>query len=77
MSKVPNIKQQDILSAQDLFKNIVPLAPNAAIQNTVPQPPPPQKSVPAFLNKLYSMVNDPTTNYLICWSEDGKSFFVN
>lgn len=23
------------------------------------------------------MVNDPTTNYLICWSEDGKSFFVN
>ncbi|KAI8985277.1 hypothetical protein BDB01DRAFT_721902 [Pilobolus umbonatus] len=36
-----------------------------------------QRSVPAFLNKLYSMVNDPTTNELICWSEDGTSFFVN
>ncbi|SSD61291.1 uncharacterized protein SCODWIG_03052 [Saccharomycodes ludwigii] len=35
------------------------------------------KSRPAFVNKLWSMVNDPKTDYLISWSEDGKSFFVH
>ncbi|KAI5478632.1 heat shock transcription factor [Pseudohyphozyma bogoriensis] len=34
------------------------------------------KSVPAFLNKLYSMVNDASTDELIRWSDDGDSFFV-
>ncbi|KAL8278580.1 hypothetical protein RQP46_009072 [Phenoliferia psychrophenolica] len=34
------------------------------------------RSVPAFLNKLYSMVNDPDTNHLIRWSDDGDSFYV-
>ncbi|KAI9209701.1 uncharacterized protein BJ171DRAFT_418076 [Polychytrium aggregatum] len=34
------------------------------------------KSVPAFLNKLYNMVNDPSTNDLIHWSEDGTTFVV-
>ncbi|EIE87401.1 hypothetical protein RO3G_12112 [Rhizopus delemar RA 99-880] len=76
---MPNVKQEDdILSPHKLFKSIVPttLSPSAAanIRTTTP---PTQKSVPAFLNKLYSMVNDPTTNDLICWAEDGKSFFVN
>ncbi|KAJ1540180.1 stress-responsive transcription factor hsf1, partial [Cladochytrium tenue] len=33
------------------------------------------KSVPAFLNKLFNMVNDPTSD-LIHWSDDGKSFIV-
>ncbi|BGO94937.1 hypothetical protein NBRC10512_000616 [Rhodotorula toruloides] len=35
-----------------------------------------QRAVPAFLNKLYSMVSDPETDDLIRWSEDGDSFFV-
>ncbi|KAI9482524.1 hypothetical protein BDB00DRAFT_775412 [Zychaea mexicana] len=35
-----------------------------------------QRNVPAFLNKLYSMVNDPTTDNLIHWSKDGNSFIV-
>ncbi|KAJ3081354.1 stress-responsive transcription factor hsf1 [Quaeritorhiza haematococci] len=34
------------------------------------------KSVPAFLNKLYNMVNDPSTDDLIHWSEDGTTFIV-
>ncbi|CAG8637861.1 8988_t:CDS:2, partial [Ambispora gerdemannii] len=34
------------------------------------------KSVPAFLNKLYNMVNDPQSNELITWSEGGTSFLV-
>ncbi|ORY80672.1 hypothetical protein BCR35DRAFT_291172 [Leucosporidium creatinivorum] len=34
------------------------------------------KSVPAFLNKLFSMVNDPETDDLIHWSKDGDSFLV-
>ncbi|OUM61500.1 hypothetical protein PIROE2DRAFT_27846, partial [Piromyces sp. E2] len=32
--------------------------------------------VPAFLNKLYNMVNDPSTDDLIHWSEDGSTFIV-
>ncbi|MBW0494770.1 hypothetical protein O181_034485 [Austropuccinia psidii MF-1] len=36
-----------------------------------------QKSIPAFLTKLYTMVNDPLTNHLIKWNlPDGHSFFV-
>ncbi|CAI2178370.1 6182_t:CDS:2 [Funneliformis geosporum] len=34
------------------------------------------RSVPAFLNKLYNMVNDPQSNDLITWSEAGNSFLV-
>jgi heat shock transcription factor len=34
------------------------------------------KTIPAFLNKLYSMVNDPSTDELIHWSLDGLSFVV-
>ncbi|KAI8138286.1 hypothetical protein BJV82DRAFT_523776 [Fennellomyces sp. T-0311] len=36
-----------------------------------------QRGVPAFLNKLYSMVNDPSTDSLIRWSTDGASFIVD
>ncbi|EPQ57815.1 hypothetical protein GLOTRDRAFT_35481 [Gloeophyllum trabeum ATCC 11539] len=32
--------------------------------------------VPAFLQKLYEMVNDPTNNDLIRWADAGDSFFV-
>ncbi|WWC85159.1 uncharacterized protein L201_000016 [Kwoniella dendrophila CBS 6074] len=32
--------------------------------------------VPAFLNKLYTMVSDTTVNDLIYWGENGDSFFV-
>ncbi|GAA5962890.1 hypothetical protein JCM3765_005906 [Sporobolomyces pararoseus] len=34
------------------------------------------RSVPAFLNKLYTMVSDPSTDDLIRWSDDGDSFLV-
>ncbi|RKO84954.1 hypothetical protein BDK51DRAFT_2069, partial [Blyttiomyces helicus] len=34
------------------------------------------KNVPAFLNKLYNMVCDPSTDSLIYWGEDGTSFLV-
>ncbi|KAJ1646521.1 Heat shock transcription factor [Dispira simplex] len=34
-------------------------------------------SIPAFLIKLYKMVDDPQTDELICWSEKGDSFYVN
>ncbi|KAH0955207.1 hypothetical protein HN011_011007 [Eciton burchellii] len=32
--------------------------------------------VPAFLAKLWKLVEDPETNDLICWSPNGKSFFI-
>ncbi|KAI9257616.1 HSF-type DNA-binding-domain-containing protein [Sporodiniella umbellata] len=35
-----------------------------------------QKNVPAFLSKLYNMVDDKSTDILIRWSRDGKSFLV-
>ncbi|GAA5968470.1 hypothetical protein JCM11641_007646 [Rhodosporidiobolus odoratus] len=34
------------------------------------------RSVPAFLNKLYSMVSDTATDDLIYWSDEGDSFFI-
>ncbi|KAF8312049.1 uncharacterized protein EI90DRAFT_1354544 [Cantharellus anzutake] len=33
-------------------------------------------NVPAFLNKLYSMVTDPETDDLIRWADEGESFLV-
>ncbi|ORE19177.1 hypothetical protein BCV71DRAFT_178091 [Rhizopus microsporus] len=35
-----------------------------------------QRSVPAFLHKLFNMVNDPSTDHLIRWSAEGTSFLV-
>ncbi|TPX66063.1 hypothetical protein SpCBS45565_g04694 [Spizellomyces sp. 'palustris'] len=34
------------------------------------------RNVPAFLNKLYNMVNDPSTDDLIHWGPDGTTFIV-
>ncbi|KAG7199313.1 hypothetical protein KM043_018164 [Ampulex compressa] len=33
-------------------------------------------SVPAFLAKLWKLVEDPETDDLICWSLNGRSFFI-
>ncbi|XP_011496186.1 PREDICTED: heat shock factor protein 1-like isoform X2 [Ceratosolen solmsi marchali] len=33
-------------------------------------------SVPAFLGKLWRLVEDPETDDLICWSPNGRSFFI-
>ncbi|XP_077409203.1 heat shock factor protein 2 [Vanacampus margaritifer] len=33
-------------------------------------------NVPAFLTKLWTLVEDATTNELICWSQEGNSFLV-
>ncbi|KAI8644941.1 hypothetical protein BD408DRAFT_412406 [Parasitella parasitica] len=81
MNQVPiAIKEEDIEETPKVFKSI---APSTAVAATKPQAatsshaPPLQKNVPAFLNKLYSMVNDPESDDLICWSDDGASFFVN
>ncbi|KAI7872029.1 HSF-type DNA-binding-domain-containing protein [Spinellus fusiger] len=41
-----------------------------------PNQPTTQKTVPAFLDKLYNMVEDNSTNSLIRWSTDGTSFIV-
>ncbi|KAJ7694126.1 hypothetical protein B0H17DRAFT_1009405 [Mycena rosella] len=43
-----------------------------------PRPPVhlPQPRIPAFLNKLYEMVNDEKTNHLIQWGAAGDTFFV-
>jgi hypothetical protein len=34
-------------------------------------------NVPAFLGKLWKMVDDPDTNYLISWSDEGNSFIIH
>ncbi|CDH12144.1 uncharacterized protein ZBAI_03930 [Zygosaccharomyces bailii ISA1307] len=48
-----------------------------------PQPPPQQaprpsthRTRPAFVNKVWSMLNDESNSNLIKWAEDGKSFVV-
>ncbi|KAG8738614.1 stress-responsive transcription factor hsf1 [Ceratobasidium sp. 414] len=35
-----------------------------------------RQAVPAFLNKLYNMVNNPDTDELVRWSDEGDSFFI-
>ncbi len=37
----------------------------------------PGSNVPAFLAKLWQMVNDPRTNDIISWSADGRSFVIH
>ncbi|KAK5644562.1 hypothetical protein RI129_005862 [Pyrocoelia pectoralis] len=34
------------------------------------------KTIPAFLGKLWKMVNDPKTENLICWGKDGNTFII-
>jgi len=36
----------------------------------------PMKVVPAFLSKLWKMVENPDTDYLISWTEGGASFII-
>ncbi|KAG9087543.1 stress-responsive transcription factor hsf1 [Ceratobasidium sp. 370] len=35
-----------------------------------------RQAVPAFLNKLYNMVNNPDTDELVRWSDEGDSFYI-
>ncbi|XP_044016006.1 heat shock factor protein isoform X2 [Aphidius gifuensis] len=35
-----------------------------------------ETNVPAFLGKLWKLVEDPETDDLICWSINGRSFFI-
>ena len=34
-------------------------------------------NVPAFLAKLWKMVDDPETNHLIAWGDEGNSFVIH
>ncbi|KAF8317453.1 hypothetical protein DL93DRAFT_2055636 [Clavulina sp. PMI_390] len=36
----------------------------------------PVPEVPAFLNKLYQMIDEPTTDDIIHWADDGESFYI-
>ncbi|KAI9033673.1 hypothetical protein CLU79DRAFT_724852 [Phycomyces nitens] len=49
---------------------------NAITNTSNTQRPLLQRNVPAFLNKLYNMVNDPGSDELIRWADDGQSFIV-
>lgn len=35
------------------------------------------KPLPSFLRSLFSIVNDPATDSLVCWSGDGTSFIIH
>ncbi|ORX64253.1 hypothetical protein BCR32DRAFT_212906 [Anaeromyces robustus] len=61
---VPTSTLPQIISASNTGVNTRAIASSAS------------KNVPAFLNKLYNMVNDPSTDDLIHWSEDGSTFIV-
>ncbi|KAA1120498.1 stress-responsive transcription factor hsf1 [Puccinia graminis f. sp. tritici] len=56
------------------------LSPSAFIQVTVDKGSShrnTERPIPAFVTKLFTMVNDPNTDHLIKWSEpNGDSFFV-
>ncbi|KAI7899739.1 uncharacterized protein BX663DRAFT_488969 [Cokeromyces recurvatus] len=79
MNKTPiAMKDGEKKEPAKVYKSIAPTTvatTNRSYNSSNTQPL--QKNVPAFLNKLYSMVNDPESDDLICWAEDGASFFVN
>ncbi|KAG9040110.1 stress-responsive transcription factor hsf1 [Tulasnella sp. JGI-2019a] len=56
----------DQLALTKLSRSALTSNPNRAVR----------QQIPAFLNKLYSMVNDPANSELIRWSDEGDSFFV-
>uniref|UniRef100_A0A8C9WEK9 Heat shock transcription factor 1 n=1 Tax=Scleropages formosus TaxID=113540 RepID=A0A8C9WEK9_SCLFO len=47
-----------------------------AAQSRSTRTPPAATNVPAFLTKLWTLVEDPDTDSLICWSPSGNSFHV-
>ncbi|KAI9033751.1 hypothetical protein CLU79DRAFT_692662 [Phycomyces nitens] len=53
-----------------------PSSPSFSSPGMIPHRLTAQRSVPAFLNKLYNMVEDATTKDLIRWATDGASFIV-
>ncbi|KAI8848385.1 hypothetical protein BC829DRAFT_218199 [Chytridium lagenaria] len=55
----------------------VTLSAATATTTTTAKLPVSGKNVPAFLNKLYNMVSDGSTNDLIHWSNDGTAFIVH
>ncbi|KAJ3202666.1 stress-responsive transcription factor hsf1 [Dinochytrium kinnereticum] len=55
----------------------IPLTASAAAATVPAKASIAAKNVPAFLNKLYNMVSDASTNDLIHWSKDGHAFIVH
>ncbi|KAG0897537.1 hypothetical protein G6F34_006388 [Rhizopus arrhizus] len=68
-----SINHTDSSSSGD---NSVNISSSSSTSSSTPQRLTAQRSVPAFLNKLYNMVDDESTNDLIRWSKDGTSFLV-
>lgn len=48
----------------------------AAAADTAVAAGPGGKPLPSFLRSLFSIVNDPATDALVCWSGDGTSFII-
>ncbi|KAG2750111.1 hypothetical protein P692DRAFT_20446695 [Suillus brevipes Sb2] len=55
---------------QQMYLAVAPRASSSHLNR------PARQLVPAFLQKLYEMVNDPSDHDLIRWSDTGDSFFV-
>ncbi|KAG1827382.1 uncharacterized protein BJ212DRAFT_49634 [Suillus subaureus] len=55
---------------QQMYLAVAPRASSSHLNK------PARQLVPAFLQKLYEMVNDPSDHDLIRWSDTGDSFFV-
>ncbi|KAG2157021.1 hypothetical protein DEU56DRAFT_750230 [Suillus clintonianus] len=58
------------MTDQQMYLAVAPRASSSHLNR------PARQLVPAFLQKLYEMVNDPSDHDLIRWSDAGDSFFV-
>lgn len=79
------VGSSDLYSAK-IFRDMQPM--NSSLHSPAPltsavatAPPyvkklPPYKTRPAFVNKIWSMINDKSNSELIQWAPDGKSFVV-
>lgn len=72
-SQLPSLIQTPQLSpiGPNAYSNPLPLLNQTHIQAPTLAS---SKSVPAFLNKLFNMVNDCSTDSMIKWAYDGRSF---
>lgn len=69
-----HLSSQQLQGQSDLHYNTASNSGNIYIN--IPHEIPSQRSIPAFLHKLYNMIESPSTDPFIHWSNDGNSFIV-
>ncbi|XP_010505955.1 PREDICTED: heat stress transcription factor B-3-like [Camelina sativa] len=71
-----HLRCNDNIYNDDEERLALPIMIGKPTSTAEPQPPPPPSPPPPFLVKTYQVVEDPTTDEVISWNEDGTGFVV-